>query len=694
MAKFYKKGTSQRTMKRFIHTQTRKAVTATAGVQTIIESPIGAYKVDNIDKWWFFNPANPSNYLLTDIDDKGNDFYVFEIKEPRLLNRLRGTGIFQNLQKLIQVPPNAQNEDNRLMPAKENQVGKVQHFPNWFFCETCERFKPIADWWNGWVDVLKNDGKASDRVNDSDKIRERFFYDTKLSGRPNCYCCYRDNLLNGKPRRKFHKLEQVRFVFVSPDGELKDIDWTKWITAHRLGANNTDEDSEGLETGRYVLGKENCCENPQLKYIRSTKLSDLAGITIQCENPTCQRKKTLAGFFNLRKRKGSISDSKQNSYPVFYKPLIRTSNSIYYPIVMSSLFIPQPEIKLSHTDKLTIRNANTRGLTAEEIATSLRYDLKDVKAVLGEGIYLSENEFRKNEYHYLLNEYQYLLDTGNFTSDEKNLILEDVPLNDELKDFGFEKIIKIKRLKLTSVQTGYTRLSPMDRDTFSNSKDKFIRFDNKDIPLKAKFTIAKPNETEYLMGVENFGEGIFIKWNDERVNTFIVDLLKNEKYKNEVNAILDRVKENEMINNDKFSDTTHLAKTLLIHSFSHLIIKEFEFLCGYPSSSVAERIYCDTDTMNGLLIYTIAGSEGSFGGLIKQADSDNFARILSSALLRANDCSSDPICYESDGQGVGGLNYAACYSCLLISETSCEEFNSFLDRKILIDENYGYFKRK
>ncbi len=122
MAKFYKKGTSQRTMKRFIHTQTRKAVTATAGVQTIIESPIGAYKVDNIDKWWFFNPANPSNYLLTDIDDKGNDFYVFEIKEPRLLNRLRGTGIFQNLQKLIQVPPNAQNEDNRLMPAKENQA--------------------------------------------------------------------------------------------------------------------------------------------------------------------------------------------------------------------------------------------------------------------------------------------------------------------------------------------------------------------------------------------------------------------------------------------------------------------------------------------------------------------------------------------------------------------------------------------
>lgn len=676
MAKYYKKGKSQRTLKRFIHTQTRKSVTATAGVQAIIESPVGAYKVDNLDRWWFFHPNNTSNYLLT--DDDGN--YIFEIKEHRLLNRLRGTGIFQNLQRLIQVPPNAQDEDNRLMPAKENQVGRVEYFPTWYFCETCARFKPISEWWNGWRDVLHN----YEGINDQDRIRERFIYDTKLSGRPNCYHCYQD-ALKGSKKRKYHKLEQVRFVFVSPDGDIKDIDWPKWITAQRVGSNNTMDDTEGLEGIRYTLGQDNCCDNPSLTYIRSTKLSDLAGITIQCEN--CKKKKTLAGFFNLRKRKGTITDTQQNTYPVFYKPLIRTSNSIYYPIIMSSLYIPQPEIKLSHTDKLTIRNAHSRGLAPQEIATTLKYDLKDVQQVLGEGVYLIETEFRKNEYQYLLN-------TENFNSDEKDLILEEILLNDELNNFGFDRIIRIKRLKLTSVQSGYTRLSPMDRDTFSSSKDKFIRFDNRDIPLKAKFTIAKPNETEYLMGVENYGEGIFIKWKDERVKLFITELLQNKDWKKRSEDLNSRVHQNEMISKHKFSNTAHLAKTLLIHSFSHLIIKELEFLCGYPSSSVAERIYCDTDSMNGLLIYTIAGSEGSFGGLIKQADSDNFGKILSSALLRARDCSSDPICYESDGQGVGGLNYAACYSCLLISETSCEEFNSFLDRKILIDKDNGFFKRE
>ncbi len=682
MAKFFKKGKSQRTMKRFIHTQTRKAVTATSGVQAIIESPVGAYKVMDINHWWFFNANNPSNYLLT--DDDGN--YIFEIKEPRLLNRLRGTGIFQNLQRIIQVPPNAQNEDNRLMPAKENQVGRAEYFPTWFFCETCERFKTIGEWWNGWQDVLRND----EGINDPDRIRERFVYDTKLSGRPNCYCCYKDNLLKGTPKRKYHKLEQARFVFVSPDGDIRDIDWTKWITAQRLGVENADEETEGLETGRYLLGQEPCCENFSLQYIRSTKLSDLAGITIQCES--CNRKKTLAGFFNLRRKKATISDSQQKTYPVFFKPLIRTSNSIYYPIVMNSLFIPQPEIKLTHDQKATIRLLSTTGNTPEQIAAVTRIALKDVEQVLGEGVYLNENEFRRNEYHYLLNEYQYLLNTGNFESDEKDLILENISLNDTLKNFGFEKIVKIKRLKLTSVQTGYTRLSPMDRDTFSNSSDKFIRFDNKDIPLKAKFTVAKPNETEYLMGVESFGEGIFIQWNDDRMKSFVADFMKNEKCQREILTLNQRVHQNEMISQDKFSNIIHLAKFLLIHSSSHLIIKELEFLCGYPSSSVSERIYCDSDTMNGLLIYTIAGSEGSFGGLIKQADSENFSKILSSALLRARDCSSDPICYESDGQGIGGLNYAACYSCLLISETSCEEFNSFLDRKILMDENFGFYR--
>ena len=34
-------------------------------------------------------------------------------------------------------------------------------------------------------------------------------------------------------------------------------------------------------------------------------------------------------------------------------------------------------------------------------------------------------------------------------------------------------------------------------------------------------------------------------------------------------------------------------------------------------------------------------------------------------------------------------NGSACFGCMLLPETSCENFNKMLDRQILVDENYG-----
>ena len=60
-------------------------------------------------------------------------------------------------------------------------------------------------------------------------------------------------------------------------------------------------------------------------------------------------------------------------------------------------------------------------------------------------------------------------------------------------------------------------------------------------------------------------------------------------------------------------------------------------------------------------------------------------KIIQSALHRAEDCSLDPICFESDGQGVAQLNLAACHSCTLVPEVSCELSNLFLDRRLVLD---------
>jgi len=47
-------------------------------------------------------------------------------------------------------------------------------------------------------------------------------------------------------------------------------------------------------------------------------------------------------------------------------------------------------------------------------------------------------------------------------------------------------------------------------------------------------------------------------------------------------------------------------------------------------------------------------------------------------------CSSDPLCIEGVHAISEPANGSACHACILAAETSCEEFNAFLDRALLV----------
>jgi hypothetical protein len=242
------------------------------------------------------------------------------------------------------------------------------------------------------------------------------------------------------------------------------------------------------------------------------------------------------------------------------------------------------------------------------------------------------------------------------------------------------------KLRITSVQTSYTRQEPIDRDYYlrpdsdiQNTKEK----------ISKKYTSEGQyfgQQTTFLPAIENFGEGIFFDFDEEKINKWIAN---NPDVVDRISVISRNHSNTESSLNKELKITPALV---LVHTFSHLIIKELEFLCGYPSTSLQERLYADEGKMTGTLIYTISGAEGSYGGLTSLCKSDKINKIIQSAIIRAKDCASDPICYHSSGQGVGNLNLSACYSCTLLPETSCEQFNCYLDRRILIDEKYGYFK--
>jgi len=86
-------------------------------------------------------------------------------------------------------------------------------------------------------------------------------------------------------------------------------------------------------------------------------------------------------------------------------------------------------------------------------------------------------------------------------------------------------------------------------------------------------------------------------------------------------------------------------------------------------------------TYGGVLLYTSQhGGDGSLGGLIALVP--EFNRVISTALRNINSCSNDPLCSEQR-LASERLNGAACYACLLVSETSCEFGNLYLDRNLL-----------
>ena len=140
---------------------------------------------------------------------------------------------------------------------------------------------------------------------------------------------------------------------------------------------------------------------------------------------------------------------------------------------------------------------------------------------------------------------------------------------------------------------------------------------------------------------------------------------------------------------------------VLIHTLGHLLINELIFTCGYSSASLRERLYV-SDTpgreMAGLLIYTAAGdSEGTMGGLVRMARTGQPPPGHRRRAQRRPLVLHRPGLHGrgEKGQGPDSCNLAACHGCALLPETSCEEFNRFLDRGLVIgtlkDPSLGFF---
>ncbi|HBT17606.1 MAG TPA: hypothetical protein DEB05_11705 [Firmicutes bacterium] len=533
-------------------------------------------------------------------------------------------------------------------------------FPEWYFCPKCRKFQPIAK----WVSEHKKQAKA--RVLETDEHMVKHMQ---------CLDCHQD-------------LVVARILTVCEHGHINDFPWVKWV--HRQS-------------------KKPICATPFLKFKTGASGTEgLEGLSISC---SCGASATLRGAFDKDRFEKLDKESDSNDFccegghphkhirekcACYPRTVQRGSSSVYFPVIYSSLVIPPYADKLNariekskaFADCMTIIEDEEPGeridtikkrLTkwTEKIASETGAVKSDIERILSsKWLEDGDSEIDVTSVKYRAEEYEAL--GGEISAASGSLgdfSREEMP-NDEYNLPHVKSVSLIDKVRVVNALIGFSRIKPV-----MGKED-------------AGFVHIKEPNTQWYPAYEVRGEGVFIKFKQNDIDEWI---------SNNASVIerSERISDNYAIS---FIGQNYpriiTPKFIMLHTLSHLLIKQLSFECGYSIASLSERIYCAEDSdgkqMAGIFIYTASGdSEGTLGGLVRQGRPDAFPRIFRKAITGAKTCSNNPVCILSHGQGRESLNLAACHACALLPETCCEERNGFLDRGLIVgtfeDKDMGFY---
>lgn len=468
--------------------------------------------------------------------------------------------------------------------------------------------------------------------------------------------------LDDKRRFDGRPVVPTRFVVACPLGHVDDVEW-RWF-AHRGSP-------EGC--GRQLWLDE-----------RGTG-GDLVDLTVRCE---CGKSRSLVDAAEIEQRAlGSCRGSRpwlgRYAREEWNQPgrlLVRTAANAYFPQVLSVLSLPE------HRDPVDTVVAELSGkLPAVTDISQLALvrsipDLTAKLAPFGDDELLAalqrageangaEPPVKQAELDALLAAPEGFGDDVPVDPDFHARRLPDRvwrragPLSDPVA-----AVVQLHRLREVLALTGFTRFEAVVPDTDGEFESDVER---------ASLAI----EPEWFPAVENRGEGLFLQLDPGAVGRW----LDRSAVARRIDELAD--------GHRKWTEDRNATRAfpggpyLLLHTLAHLLIQSVAMRCGYPASSIRERIYSDADSQRfGLLLYTASpDAEGTLGGLVQQAR--HVEAHLGAALGAGELCSNDPVCAQhSPGQGMEGrwLHGAACHGCALVAETSCEMRNDYLDRALVV----------
>ena len=481
---------------------------------------------------------------------------------------------------------------------------------------------------------------------------------------------------------KRRQVSPIRFVCGCEDGHLQDVEW------HRILHQNTE--------------RRNCKEPLWLEDSGTT--GDPRHTRILCQ---CGASLSLQDLFQpgrLGPCRGEWPWIDNNRDPDgcrhMLRLLTRSATNTYFPQVARVISLPSAADELEGL-VLSVWSTLQSCTAAAEIALARRFNPSvqatlegysdeviwpRVSALRDRGNREEEAENPRLREFELLSGGQALIGTA---SPDALLHAETLPRSawdpDALPELsGVSSLVAVHRLREVACLYGFTRFEPAPVVTDD--------FEDVGLAVRGAPLARRPS---WLPAVEQFGEGLFLTLDP----TALVSWHLRPPVQERIQAlqagadrwVQQRRQRGEHIPDRAIHDQMQ-PEYLLAHSLAHALISEVAIDCGYPASSIRERIYIshqqgDQRPRVGILIYTAsAGNQGTLGGLVEVYR--RFDRVFKAALERQRLCSGDPVCSDHDPAAASddrALHGAACHGCLVIAETSCEARNLFLDRALLVD---------
>lgn len=577
--------------------------------------------------------------IVSGLDDWTQDpNYVHEIKEDRLLVGLKST-IGPHIQRMYSLPVSPDQSSNPF--EQESLIGvPVGTFPKWMVCPYCRTLASV----------------------------DAGFFEL----RPDMYHPDRTRYVHSNCPRSSQKPPTVlpaRFLVACEKGHLDDFPWVDFV--HRFG-------------------EKPCSGTPSITLQEYGPSGEARDLFIYCE--TCENRRQMAEAFgrdNREKmplctaRRPHLHDIDPDGCELKMRPILLGASNLWFPQVMSAIAIP------ANMDKLSVLVDDHWAVLSEitsfevlqfaqktgQLKALAEYPLEEIWEIVQSKRDSGTSSEEVEQYPDLLLPEWTAFSTGNEQLRSSDFQLRRVPAPDEYKSL-ISKVVLVDRLREVKALAGFTRIdSPGELD----DSDEDQRIDT--APLNR-------SKLNWVPAVEVRGEGIFIQFDESRIQSWLAKPAVQEAQRSFLSAHI------------AWRTARHFTnpaanfpgmRYILIHTFSHILMRQIAIACGYTQASIRERIYsrspeAEGGPMAGILLYTSApDSEGTLGGLVNLGIPESLGHHIEVALESATLCTSDPTCSEHRPEyGNATLHAAACHACVFAPETSCEKGNRYLDRAVLV----------